>query len=169
MAAVNVCSVTFGRGEFGDPPGGVRRVAARVRGRGVKAGLEICGAGHLDLCPRLSGVGLAAEPPPFSVGPGVPGERTAAARSLLAMVRRLPPGASWPVTATGRVNPALTAIGRALGGTARAGLEDTLYLRAGELAAGNPPLLGRAARLAAGRAAASAPQTAALLSPPPAA
>lgn len=40
----------------------------------------------------------------------------------------------------------LTAIGLALGGNARAGLEDTLYVY--ELAAGNLPLVTRAAQLA---------------------
>ena len=40
----------------------------------------------------------------------------------------------------------LTSIGLALGGNARAGLEDTLYVR--ELAAGNLPLVTRAAQLA---------------------
>jgi len=36
----------------------------------------------------------------------------------------------------------------ALGGNARAGLEDTLYLRKGELARGNSPLVRRAVELA---------------------
>ena len=39
-------------------------------------------------------------------------------------------------------------MGLALGGHARAGLEDTLYLRKGELAPGNRPLVERAVRLA---------------------
>jgi 3-keto-5-aminohexanoate cleavage enzyme len=52
------------------------------------------------------------------------------------------------VIAIGRHNLALTAIGLALGGNARAGLEDTLHLRKGELAAGNAPLVRRAAGLA---------------------
>ncbi len=42
----------------------------------------------------------------------------------------------------------LTAMGLALGGNARAGLEDTLYLRKGELSPGNLPLVRRAVELA---------------------
>lgn len=42
--------------------------------------------------------------------------------------------------AIGRANLALTAMGLALGGNARAGLEDVLYLRKGELSPGTCPL-----------------------------
>ncbi|WP_312867483.1 3-keto-5-aminohexanoate cleavage protein [Amycolatopsis pithecellobii] len=52
------------------------------------------------------------------------------------------------MTAIGRANLSLTAMGLALGGNARAGLEDTLYLRKGELSQGNLPLVSRAAQLA---------------------
>jgi hypothetical protein len=55
------------------------------------------------------------------------------------------------------------------GGNARAGLEDTLYLRKGELSAGNLPLVERAVSLAAGldRPVASVEEAAALLRPQP--
>jgi uncharacterized protein (DUF849 family) len=39
-------------------------------------------------------------------------------------------------------------IGLALGGNARAGLEDTLYLHKGKIAKGHPPLVQRTADLA---------------------
>lgn len=42
----------------------------------------------------------------------------------------------------------LTAMGLALGGNARVGLEDTLYLRKGELAPSNLALVSRTIRLA---------------------
>jgi uncharacterized protein (DUF849 family) len=67
--------------------------------------------------------------------------------NLLTVVRRLPEGAIWQVIAIGRSNLALTAIGLALGGNARAGLEDALYLRKGELSPGNLPLVERTVRL----------------------
>jgi len=63
----------------------------------------------------------------------------------------------------------LTAIGLALGGNARAGLEDALYLRKGELSPGNLPLVQRAVNLAAAldRPTASVAETTALLRLPP--
>jgi hypothetical protein len=44
--------------------------------------------------------------------------------------------------AIGKNNLPLTAMGLALGGNARAGMEDTLFLRKGELTQGNRPLVG---------------------------
>jgi uncharacterized protein (DUF849 family) len=81
------------------------------------------------------------------------------------MVRRLPEDCIWQVIAIGRANLELTAIGLALGGNARAGLEDALHLRKGEQSPGNLPLVQRAVDLAAalGRPLASVEETAALL------
>jgi 3-keto-5-aminohexanoate cleavage enzyme len=148
MATLNPCSMTFGGGEFRNPPDGVRRLAARMRELGVKPELEIYDTGHLDFCLQLRDEGLLAEPLQFSIVLGVRGGMAATADNLLTMVRRLPPGAVWQVIAIGRASLSLTGIGLALGGNARAGLEDTLYLRKGELAPGNRPLVERAVRLA---------------------
>ncbi|GAA1844690.1 hypothetical protein GCM10009836_25210 [Pseudonocardia ailaonensis] len=67
------------------------------------------------------------------------------------MVRRRPVDAVWQVIAIGRANLELTAVGLALGGNSRAGLEDTLYLRKGELSDGSVPLFARARKIAESR------------------
>jgi uncharacterized protein (DUF849 family) len=171
MATLNPCSMTFGAGEFLNPPAGVRRLAARMRELSVKPELEIYDTGHLDFCLRLLEEGLLDEPLQFSIVLGVRGGMAATADNLLAMVRRLPPGAIWQVIAIGRANLELTAIGLALGGNARAGMEDTLHLRKGELTAGNRPLVERAVQLARDldRPVASVTETETLLGLPPAA
>ena len=148
MATLNPCSMSFGAGEFLNPPDGVRRLASRMRELGVKPELEIYDTGHLDACLRLLDEGLLAEPLQFSIVLGVRGGMAATPQNLMMMVDRLPKGAVWQVIAIGRPNLELTAIGLALGGNARAGLEDTLYLRKGELARGNSPLVRRAVELA---------------------
>jgi 3-keto-5-aminohexanoate cleavage enzyme len=148
MATLNPCSMSFGAGEFLNPPDGVRRLAGRMRELGVKPELEIYDTGHLDACLRLLDEGLLAEPLQFSIVLGVRGGMAATPQNLMMMVDRLPKGAVWQVIAIGRPNLELTAIGLALGGNARAGLEDTLYLRKGELARGNSPLVRRAVELA---------------------
>lgn len=148
MATLNPCSMTFGQGEFRNPPEGVARLAAKMRDLGIKPELEIYDTGHLDECLRLRDQGLLQEPLQFSIVLGVRGGMAATADNLLAMVRRLPHEATWQVIAIGRANLALTAIGLALGGNARAGLEDTLYLERGRLAEGSTPLVERTARLA---------------------
>ena len=148
MATLNPCTMSFGEGEFRNPPVGVRRLAARMRELDVKPELEVYDTGHLDACIRLWEEGLLAEPLQFSLVLGVKGGMAATPDNLITMVRRLPPDAIWQVIAIGRSSLELTAIGLALGGNARAGLEDTLYLRKGELSQGNTPLVARTAALA---------------------
>lgn len=148
MATLNPCSMSFGAGEFRNPPADVRRLAAKMRDRGIKPELEIYDSGHLDECLRLRDEGLLEEPMQFSIVLGVRGGMAASADNLVSLVRRLPSGAIWQVIAIGRRNLALTGIGLALGGNARAGMEDTLHLRKGELAPSNAALVGRAVELA---------------------
>ena len=131
MATLNVCSMSFGAGEFRNPPGGVRRLAARMRELDVKPELEIYDTSHLDVALDLLSEGLLAEPLQFSIVMGVHGGMAATAENLLSLVRRMPAGSVWQVIAIGRANLAMTAIGLALGANARTGLEDTLLLRRG--------------------------------------
>lgn len=166
MATLNPCSMSFGGGEFRNPPADVRRLAARMQELGVKPELEIYDTGHLEACLRLRDEGLLDdEPLQFSIVLGVAGGMAATADNLLTMVNRLPAGCVWQVIAIGRANLELTAIGLALGGNVRAGLEDTLYLRKGELSPGNQPLVQRTLRLAGAldRPIASVEETEALL------
>ncbi|MTD59559.1 3-keto-5-aminohexanoate cleavage protein [Amycolatopsis pithecellobii] len=149
MATLNPCSMSFGNVEFSNPPTDVRRLAARMAELGVKPELEIYDTGHLDACLRLRDEGLLPHQPlQFSIVLGVAGGMAATPDNLLTMVNRLPEGAVWQVIAVGRTNLELGAIGLALGGNVRAGLEDTLHLRRGVLAEGNLPLVERAAALA---------------------
>jgi uncharacterized protein (DUF849 family) len=149
MATLNPCSMSFGTGEFRNPPKDVARLAARMRELGVKPELEIYDTGHLEACRRMRDAGLLDdEPMQFSIVLGVRGGMAASPDNLLTLVRRLPPDCIWQVIAIGSSNLPLTAMGVALGGNVRAGLEDALYLRKGELSSGNQPLVERAVRVA---------------------
>jgi uncharacterized protein (DUF849 family) len=147
MATLNPCSMSFGAGEFRNPPAAVEALARRMLELGIKPELEVYDSGHLDACLRLRDKGLLAEPLQFSLVLGVVGGMAAIPANLFAMYSRLPADAIWQVIAIGRANLPLTAAGLALGGNARAGLEDTLYLRKGELAPGSSPLVRRVAQL----------------------
>jgi uncharacterized protein (DUF849 family) len=148
MATLNPCSMSFGNGEFRNPPDGVRRLAARMRDLGIKPELEIYDTGHLDACLRLRDAGLLDPPLTFSIVLGVVGGAAATADNLMTIARRLPEGSVWQIIAIGRANLELTAIALAMGGNARAGMEDTLYLRKGEHTHGNDPLVARTVQLA---------------------
>jgi len=147
MATLNPCSMSFGTGQFLNPPQDVERLTRRMQELGIKPELEIYDTGHLEECLRLRDRGLIDGRPQFSIVLGVRGGMAATAENLIAMVGRLPEDAIWQVIAIGRKNLELTAIGLALGGNARAGLEDTLHIGKGQLADGNNPLIERAARL----------------------
>lgn len=147
MATLNPCSMTFGTGEFLNPPTGVRNLARRMLDLGVKPELEIYDTGHLEECLRLRDEGLLPELLQFSIVLGVRGGMAATPENLIMMVNRLPTGSIWQVIAIGRSNLELTAVGLALGGNARAGMEDTLYLGKGRPAPGNDPLVARTVQL----------------------
>jgi uncharacterized protein (DUF849 family) len=148
MATLNPCSMSFGSAEFLNPPADVRRLAARMQELGVKPELEVYDTGHLDAVLRLRDEGLLDDPLQFSIVLGVAGGAAATPVNLVEMVRRLPEGCIWQVIAIGRCNLALTGIGLAMGGNARAGMEDTLYLGKGRPVQGNDPLVARAVTLA---------------------
>ena len=148
MATLNPCSMTFGKGTFLNPPDDVRRLAARMQELGVKPELEIYDHGHLDEVLRLRDEGLLMEPLQFSIVLGVVGGAAPTAQNLVSLVSRLPESAVWQIIAIGRSNLSLTAIGLAMGGNARAGMEDTLYLGKGKPADGNDELVARTVRLA---------------------
>jgi 3-keto-5-aminohexanoate cleavage enzyme len=143
MATLNVCSMSFGAGEFRNPPDGVRRLANRMGELGVKPEIEVYDTGHVDVALGLVGEGLLAGPLTFSIVLGVKGGAPATAESLLAIVRRMPEDAVWQVIGIGRANLELTTIGLALGGNARTGMEDTLMLRKGVPASSNAQLVER--------------------------
>jgi uncharacterized protein (DUF849 family) len=132
MASLNPCSMTFGSGEFRNPPNEVRKLAARMMELGVKAELEVYDSGHLDFCLQLLKEGLLAEPLQFSIVMGVRGGMSATPENLFHILSRLPKGAVWQAIGIGRANLEITTIAVAMGGNARTGLEDTLYMKKGE-------------------------------------
>lgn len=148
MATLNVCSMSFGDGEFRNPPDQVRRLAARMRELDIKPELELYDSGHLEVALQLLAEDLLEEPLQFSLVLGVQGGMAATAPNLVQLVSRLPEGSSWQVIGIGRGNLPLTTIGLAMGGNARTGMEDTLMLRRGEPTSGNGPLVSRLAEIA---------------------
>jgi 3-keto-5-aminohexanoate cleavage enzyme len=148
MATLNVCSMTFGTGEFSNPPDGVRRLAYRMGELGVKPELELYDTGHLEMALTLHSEGLLREPLQFSLVMGVLGGMPATAATLVSLIDRIPPGSVWQVIGIGRHNLPMTAIGLAMGGNARTGMEDTLMIRRGQPTTGNGELTERLATTA---------------------
>jgi 3-keto-5-aminohexanoate cleavage enzyme len=148
MATLNVCSMTFGSAEFSNPPDGVRRLAYRMGELGVKPELELYDGGHLEMALALHSEGLLEEPLQFSLVMGVLGGMAATPANLVALIDRIPAGSVWQVIGIGRHNLTMTAIGLAMGGNARTGMEDTLLVRRGQPTTGNGELTARLATTA---------------------
>jgi 3-keto-5-aminohexanoate cleavage enzyme len=148
MATLNVCSMTFGANEFSNPPDGVRRLAYRMGELGVKPELELYDGGHLEMALALHSEGLLHEPLQFSLVMGVLGGMAAMPANLVALIDRIPEGSVWQVIGIARHNLPMTAIGLAMGGNARTGMEDTLMVRRGQPTTGNGELTERLATTA---------------------
>jgi 3-keto-5-aminohexanoate cleavage enzyme len=148
MATLNVCSMTFGNGEFSNPPDDVRRLAYRMGELGVKPELELYDTGHLEMALTLHSERLLQEPLQFSLVMGVLGGMPATPATLVSLIDRMPEGSIWQVIGIGRHNLAMTAIGLAMGGNARTGMEDTLMIRRGQPTTGNRELTERLATTA---------------------
>lgn len=147
MMTLSPCSMTFNAGEFRNPPDFVRRLAGRMQELDVKPELEIYDTGHVHAALALLEEGLLTEPVQFGIVMGVRGGMTATAGNLLHTLSLLPPGSVWQAIAIGRHNFDFAALAMVLGGNARTGLEDNLYLRRGELAPGNAVLVERLAAI----------------------
>ena len=141
MATLNPGTMTIGDFEFRNPPMKMYKLAERMRELGIKAEVEMYDTGHLGLTMDLLKKELLTEPLQVSFVMGVKGGMPADPRLLAYMVNELPPGTSWQVIAIGKANLPLTTIGLAMGGNARTGLEDTLYIRPKELASSNAQLV----------------------------
>jgi 3-keto-5-aminohexanoate cleavage enzyme len=79
---------------------------------------------------------------------GVVGGMAATARNLAHVSSVVPPGVAWQVIGLSQEQWLLVSTALALGGNIRVGLEDNFYLSRGEMAAGNGPLVEKAAGMA---------------------
>jgi 3-keto-5-aminohexanoate cleavage enzyme len=96
----------------------------------------------------LHAEGLLEEPLQFSLVLGVVGGMAATPGNIVSLVARIPEGSVWQAIGIGRGNLAMTAIGLAMGGNARTGMEDTLMLRRGVQATSNAELVERLVEVA---------------------
>jgi 3-keto-5-aminohexanoate cleavage enzyme len=149
MATLNCGSLNFGDDVFVNTRPQIRDIAARLRASGAVAELECYEVGHVEEALALADKGVVARPLHFQFVMGVPGGITANERNLRFMIDLVPAeGATWAVAAVGRHQQAMTELAMRLGGHARVGLEDNIYLSKGVLSPGSAPLVARAAEYA---------------------
>ncbi len=145
MATLNCGTLNFGDEVFENTRPQIRDLTARIRAAGAIAELECYEVGHLDEALALVKEGHLVEPLHFQFVLGVPGGIGAREDVLRFLITQVPNGATWGVAAVGRHQRPMTELAMQLGGHARVGLEDNIYLEKGVLSEGSAPLVARAA------------------------
>jgi 3-keto-5-aminohexanoate cleavage enzyme len=170
LAGVETGSMNFGEEPFVTVPADARRVIARAGELGIGLESEMFDVGHVVAGVRMLDRGELPAPLRANLVFGVPGGIDASPEALEAMVRPLPEGTHWSITAVGRHQRRMLALAilRGAGGI-RVGFEDGVYLRRGVLASSNAELVADAADLVRtlGRRVASVEEARRLLSCPP--
>jgi len=143
-----------------------------MRDIGIKPEHECFDAGHIANLDPLLDMGLLSEPLQISLVMGVNGGIRPNARNVALMSDQIPGGPEgrnqWQVIGISREQWKLIGAALALGGNARAGLEDNFYLPNGEMAKSNGELIAKVRQMAEdmGRRAASVAEARELLGVP---
>lgn len=145
MATLNCGTMNFGNDIFVNSRPMIRDLAKQIREAGSVAELECYEVGHIDEALGLLRDGHISEPLHFQFVLGVPGGIGAREDVVRFMVSQIPGGSTWGVAAVGRHQRPMTELAMRLGGHARVGLEDNIYMDKGVLAEGSAPLVARAA------------------------
>lgn len=157
MASLNAGSLNFGEDVFLNPFPMVREFAKRMRAKGIGYELECYDVGHVEACLRLAQEGVIELPAHFDFVLGVRGGMQASEENLRFLMSKLPAGSTFNVAGIGRFQLPMAELALKLGGHARCGLEDNVYLSKGVLAKGSFELVDKVAQLA--RAAGREPAT----------
>jgi 3-keto-5-aminohexanoate cleavage enzyme len=148
MATLNCGTINFGDDVFVNTRKDIRALAARIRAAGAVPELEVYEAGHVHEALALAAEGAIVAPLHFQFVLGIQGAMPAREDAVHYLRSLLPQGATWGVAAVGRDQQPMTELAMRLGGHARVGLEDNIYLFRGVLAEGSAPLVARAAAYA---------------------
>jgi 3-keto-5-aminohexanoate cleavage enzyme len=145
MATLNCGTINFGDDIFVNARPDIRKLAKMIRDAGAVPELECYEVGHIEQALELFQKGEIDAPLHFQFVLGVPGALAAKEEHVRYMRSLLPKDATWAVAAVGRHQQPMTELAMRLGGHARVGLEDNIYLSKGVLSEGSAPLVARAA------------------------
>jgi 3-keto-5-aminohexanoate cleavage enzyme len=147
MATLNCGTINFGDDVFVNTRKEIRDVAARIQESGAVPECEVYEVGHLDEAITLHRENRLSPPLHVQFVLGIGGAmaaRESAVRYLVAELQAAKIAHTWGVAAVGRHQRPMTELAMRMGGHARVGLEDNIYLDKGVLAEGSAPLVARA-------------------------
>ena len=148
MATLNCGTINFGDDVFVNTRPQIRDLAARIRKAGSVPELECYEVGHVEEALAPARKGPSPRRCTSSSCSACPGGIGATEENVKFMRSLVPAEATWGVAAVGRHQQPMTELAMRLGGQARVGLEDNIYLSKGVLSEGSAPLVARAASYA---------------------
>ena len=148
MATLDCGTMNFGGDEiFVNTENTIIDFVNEMNKRGIKPELECFDKGMIDMALRLNKKGFIKEPMHFNFILGVTGGIAATSRDLLYMVNSIPEGSTYTVSAIGRHEFPMVTLSIVMGGHARVGFEDNIYLSKGVLAKSNSELVEKVVRI----------------------
>lgn len=162
LGSLTLGSLNFPKQASINDPQMVQQLATAMKQRGIIPEMEIFDLGMVDYAHYLIRKGFIDPPFYANILLGSLGTLSATADNLCTVVRALPEGTTWAATGIGRFQFPINALAVTMGGHARVGLEDAIYVDwETKRLATNAGLIERVVRLsrAAGREIATAEQT----------
>ena len=149
-----ICTLDCGTMNFAEAdyvmtntPGTLRVMGQMITDLGVRAEIEVFDTGHLWFARQLVEEGVIEAPVLIQMCMGIPWGAPDDLNTFMAMVNNTPADWSFSAFSIGRNQMPFVAAAMLAGGNIRVGLEDNLWLGAGELAT-NAQLVERAATIA---------------------
>jgi 3-keto-5-aminohexanoate cleavage enzyme len=149
LATLDMGTMNFGGDEiFVNTENTIITFAEKMNKRGVKPELECFDIGMIDMAIRLNNKGVIKSPMHFNFVLGVIGGISATSRNLNYMIESIPRESTYTVCAIGKYEFPMISLSIALGGHARVGFEDNIYVSKGKLAESNGQLVEKVVELA---------------------
>jgi 3-keto-5-aminohexanoate cleavage enzyme len=148
MATLTTGTVNFGDDVFMNSLPMIRQIAKRLDELDITPEIEIFDTGMVDTALRLVDEGLLEPPLHFDFVLGVPGGMGGRPENLDFLVEMIPEDCTWSVAGIGRHELPLAEKAVGMGGHARVGLEDNIFIARGELARGSWQLVEKVVEFA---------------------
>ncbi len=149
IATLDLNTMNSGEQVVMNTPRNVRVMADEILAAGAKPEIEIFNPGDLVLARELLSDPRFGPRPMFSFVLGINYGWPASIEAIQLGLSMLPEGAIWSAFGVSKHSFPMVAASVLLGGHARVGMEDNIYLERGRLARSNAELCGKAARIIA--------------------
>lgn len=144
MATLDCGTMNFGGNDiFINTESNIINFAEEMNKRGIKPELECFDKGMIDMALRIQKKGYLKKPMHFNFVLGVVGGIGATPRDLNYLIESIPKESTYTVCAIGRYEFPMVFLSIVLGGHARVGFEDNIYLSKGVLAKSNGDLVNK--------------------------